>query len=237
MNTEWFNSVEMNDAQKTDLYNWCEHIGFERYEKIYKLIHEHVSGKVSYSMLSALARYDFNLSDFVHSMIKFIELRFRAFLINKYGDIIVSKNEYLYQISASVGENERFLDCSTFYDKSLPRETKLSDYLNASGMQTLFNVFLILNKEELEIFGQKEQIEKDFEIIRKARNIVAHGQVLINNEKLDLNEAIKVLFKYMPTEASRVKRITQLKDLTERILIKEGEIPACLLDKVSIVLE
>lgn len=85
MNKEWLKKVNMSIEESDDLQMWCENIGYERYEKIYNLVYRVIGEDfVNYKELRAIAKYDFSLSDILHSMMKLVELRFRSYLINHY---------------------------------------------------------------------------------------------------------------------------------------------------------
>ena len=81
MNKEWLEKINMTLEERANLERWCENIGYKRYESICNSIIEKTKRKsVNYSVLQVIAKYDFCLSDFLHSMLKFIELRFRSYL-------------------------------------------------------------------------------------------------------------------------------------------------------------
>lgn len=80
MSKEWLKTVNMTVEESADLEMWCEYIGYERYEKIYNLVYRaNDSGCVNYKELRAIAKYDFSLSDILHSMMKLVDLRFRSY--------------------------------------------------------------------------------------------------------------------------------------------------------------
>ena len=235
MKNEWIEKISMTQAQRRELEEWCACIGYQRYEELFELILKHAPESLNYETLNALARYDFNISDILHSTIKFVELRFRAFLINRFGDTQITKKEYLYQISEALSGYSSKLDCTTYYDKSLKETTSLAEFLNASGMETIFRIFLLLDDDILKEFGERSQLESDFQSIRRLRNFVAHGRLLINNTKLNLKESVQILFRYMPTEQSKLKRINYLNELHERILVSEGHLPESLKEIVKVI--
>ena len=235
MDKSWMQKITMSEEQRKDLEHWCERIGYRRYEQIYKMISNCSPQCLNYETMSAIARYDFDISDFLHSTIKFVELNFRSFLSNRFGDTPITKKEYLYEISEALNGSSLKLDCTTYYDKTLKDQTTLAEFLDASGMETLFRLVLILDDKMLIEFGPREQLIKDLEMIRRLRNHVAHGQLIVNNPKLNLKEAIVALFRYMPTEESKNKRIKILNDLQRRVLVEEGHLPQNLISIISVI--
>ena len=195
MNKEWLEKINMTLEERANLESWCENIGYKRYESICNSIIEKTKCKsVNYSVLKVIAKYDFCLSDFLHSMLKFIELRFRSYLDNNYGELLITRQEFLYQISNKLTNGKRRLDCSTYYDKKLKDETTLGEFLTASSMETLLRVLFLLPKKELEVFNKNiAQLKEELTKIKNARNYVAHGQVLLFNEKFNLKEMVVLM--------------------------------------------
>ena len=239
MNKEWLEKINMTLEERANLEMWCENIGYKRYESICNSIIEKTKRKsVNYSVLQVIAKYDFCLSDFLHSMLKFIELRFRSYLDNNYGELLITRQEFLYQISNKLTNGKRRLDCSTYYDKKLKDETTLGEFLTASNMETLLRVLFLLPKKELEVFNKNiAQLKEELTKIKNARNYVAHGQVLLFNEKFNLKEMIVLMLKYMPTKESKLKRIDELDKLNKRLFEEECKLPNILRESVSIVLK
>lgn len=92
MNKEWLGKINMTLEEREYLERWCENIGYKRYESICNSIIEKTKSKsLHYSELKVIAKYDFCLSDFLHSMLKFIELRFRLYLDNNYGELLIER--------------------------------------------------------------------------------------------------------------------------------------------------
>lgn len=239
MNKEWLKKVNMTLQERGNLEMWCESIGYNRYEIIYTFIANTTNKEdVDYSLLKAIAKYDFCMSDFLHSMLKFIELRFRSYLDNNYGELLITRQEFLYQISNKLTNGKRRLDCSTYYDKKLKDETTLGEFLTASSMETLLRVLFLLPKKELEVFNKNiAQLKEELTKIKNVRNYVAHGQVLLFNEKFNLKEIIVLMLKYMPTKESKLKRIDELDKLNKRLFEEECKLPNILRESVAIVLK
>ena len=125
-----------------------------------------------------------------------------------------------------------------YYDKKLKDETTLGEFLTASSMETLLRVLFLLPKKELEVFNKNiAQLKEELTKIKNARNYVAHGQVLIFNEKFNLKEMIVLMLKYMPTKESKLKRIDELDKLNKRLFEEECKLPDILRESVSIVLK
>lgn len=238
MSKEWLEKINMTLKERENLQMWCENIGYERYEKIYELV---ASVKqidcVNYEELRAIAKYDFSLSDILHSMMKLVELRFRSYLINRYGPIKLTKTGYIHEITRELGKNEKMLDCSTYYDNKLKSTTTLKNFLKVSGLETMFKVLLVLSDEELKVFERDSNTFRDnLTIIRTMRNKISHGQYLLG-EKTELKQAFMLLLKYMPTKESKLKRIDELNKLNIRLFEEECKLPNILRESVSIVLK
>lgn len=237
MSKEWLKKVNMSKKESADLQMWCEYIGYERYEKIYNLVYRANEGNfVNYKELRAIAKYDFSLSDILHSMMKLVELRFRSYLINHYGDIKLTKMGYIHEITREVGKNKKMLDCSTYYDNKLKSATTLKEFLEVSGLETMFKVLLVLSDEELKVFERDSNTFRDnLTIIRKMRNKISHGQYLLD-EKAELKQAFMLLLKYLPTNEAKNKRINELDDLNKRLLYSENNLQNELIEEIEITL-
>lgn len=237
MSKEWLKTVNMSVEESADLEMWCEYIGYERYEKIYNLVYRaNDSGCVNYKELRAIAKYDFSLSDILHSMMKLVELRFRSYLINRYGHIELTKIGYIHEITREVGKNKKMLDCSTYYDNKLKNTTTLKNFLEVSGLETMFKVLLVLSDEELKTFECDSNIFRDnLTIIRTMRNKISHGQYLLDG-KTELKQAFMLLLKYLPTNEAKNKRINELDDLNKRLFCTENNIQKGLIEEIEITL-
>ena len=238
MNKEWLKKVIKTQKESAYLQTWCENIGYDRYEKIYTIIKDYTGNdRINYAILKAVAKYDFCLSDMLHSMIKFIELRFRAFLTNEYGCITITKDYYLYEISNALSGGDKRLDCSTYYDRKLKDKTTLGEFLDASSMETLLRVFFLLPDEKLKKFDNDlSKLKSNLEKIKEMRNYVAHGQLVIKNNKFNLKELIVLMLKYMPTKETKIKRVKELEKLNNRLFHKESQFPDALFQSIAIVL-
>ena len=237
MSKEWLKKVDMSVEERADLQMWCENIGYERYEKIYNLVCRVIEKDfVNYKELRAIAKYDFSLSDILHSMMKLVELRFRSYLINHYGHIKLTKTGYIHEITSELGKNEKMLDCSTYYDNKLKPTTTLKNFLEVSGLETMFKVLLVLSDEELTIFERDSNTFRDnLTIIRTMRNKISHGQYLLG-EKAELKQAFMLLLKYMPTKESKNRRINELNNLNKRLFCIENNIQKELMEEIEIAL-
>lgn len=228
MNREWIENVIKTDDQEKELLLWCDSIGYNRYERLYDLISCVLENKVvPFELLRDIARYDFHLSDMIHSMIKFVELRIRAFLINEYGEIRVNREEYLYQISDALSGGQKRLDCSTYYDKSLKREETFERYLEASGMETLLRIFALLPEEKTRIIcGDFSRLRDELNAVREIRNNVAHSQVLLSKDNSKLKAVIIALLKYIPTEDMKKRRVEELSNLNKSVFVPKCALSA-----------
>ncbi len=100
MNKEWINKIIFRDEnERNTLVTWCENIGYSRYEEFYDFASKYIIGDVDYDIIKSIAKYDFCLSDMVHSMLKFFELRIRSYIENMYGYLKITKENYLYVIA------------------------------------------------------------------------------------------------------------------------------------------
>ena len=237
MSKEWLKKIKMTLEERENLQMWCENIGYERYEKIYDLVAcVKQNDCVNYEELRAIAKYDFSLSDILHSMMKLVELRFRSYLINRYGPIKLTKTGYIHEITRELGKNEKMLDCSTYYDNKLKPTTTLKNFLEVSGLETMFKVLLVLSDEELKAFERDSNTFRDnLTIIRTMRNKISHGQYLLG-EKTELKQAFMLLLKYMPTKESKNRRINELEDLNKRLFCIESNIQKELMEEIQITL-
>lgn len=237
MNKDWLNSIYFkNSSEKKQLEQWCENIGYERYEQIFSIVGSNSSKKVEFSILMAVAKYNFVLSDMLYSMIKFVELRFRGFLINEYGDLTLTRKEYLYQLSEGLG-NGQYLDCSTYYDNKLPDKTNLKTYLSASSLETVLRVLFLLADEKLKRFDANPAILKmNLLEIKKIRNSVAHGDVLLG-DKYDLKKIFISLLKYLPTKETKEKRVKELEELNNRLFDSNQNSIGDLIKNIVIILQ
>jgi hypothetical protein len=237
MNKEWLKKVNMSIEESDDLQMWCENIGYERYEKIYNLVYRVIGEDfVNYKELRAIAKYDFSLSDILHSMMKLVELRFRSYLINHYGHVKLTKTGYIHEITSELGKNEKMLDCSTYYDNKLKPTTTLKKFLEVSGLETMFKVLLVLRDEELRVFERDSNTFRDnLTIIRTMRNKISHGQYLLD-DKAELKQAFMLLLKYMPTKESKHRRINELEDLNKRLFVTENNTQRELIEEIEITL-
>ena len=237
MSKEWLKKIKMTLEERENLQMWCENIGYERYEKIYDLVASVKQNDcVNYEELRAIAKYDFSLSDILHSMMKLVELRFRSYLINRYGPIKLTKTGYIHEITRELGKNEKMLDCSTYYDNKLKPTTTLKNFLEVSGLETMFKVLLVLSDEELKAFERDSNTFRDnLTIIRTMRNKISHGQYLLG-EKAELKQAFMLLLKYMPTKESKNRRINELEVLNKRLFCIESNIQKELMEEIQITL-
>ena len=104
-------------------------------------------------------------------------------------------------------------------------------------METLLRVLFLLPKKELEVFNKNiAQLKEELTKIKNARNYVAHGQVLLFNEKFNLKEMIVLMLKYMPTKETKIKRVKELEELNNRLFHKESQVPDALFQSIAIVL-
>ena len=191
---------------------------------------------MNYKELRAIAKYDFSLSDILHSMMKLVELRFRSYLINHYGHVKLTKIGYIHEITSELGKNEKMLDCSTYYDNKLKPTTTLKKFLEVSGLETMFKVLLVLRDEELKVFERDSNTFRDnLTIIRTMRNKISHGQYLLD-DKAELKQAFMLLLKYMPTKESKQRRINELDDLNKRLFVTENNTQRELIEEIEIIL-
>ena len=190
MNKEWLDNIICTKKQKEDLLEWCKYIGFERYEKLYILL-KSTLGKVEYKQLKAIAQYDLRLSDFLHSMIKLVELRLRALITKDYGDIELTYDNYLYEITRILGDNKRYLSKKThFNEKDI---LSLSEYVNSSSMDTLLKLIDVLSDEKLATLSNRiDDIKEDLKLIKKIRNDVAHSRILLTCDNTLLKSSVKI---------------------------------------------
>lgn len=224
MNNDLMKMLIIDENESEELRKWCNYIGFERYDSIVNLIRKYEKENISYKTLRDIARYDFNLSDLLHSMLKFFELRIRAFICNKYGDVKLSKSKFMYEISDKLSGNKKKIPCDTFYERKLKKECTMRDFLEVSSMETLLRVFLVIDDETLSEFGNVEELNEMSKFIKELRNKVAHGNVLvgsdirIGNKTKSINELINVLLRFMPTDEMKSKRIAEINRLNNELL-------------------
>lgn len=128
------------------------------------------------------------------------------------------------------------LDCSTYYDNKLKNTTTLKNFLEFSGLETMFKMLLVLNDEELKTFECDSNIFRDhLTIIRTMRNKISHGQYLLDG-KTELKQAFMLLLKYLPTNEAKNKRINELDDLNKRFFCTENNIQKRLIEEIEITL-
>lgn len=216
MNDKWLDEIKYCDFnEKDELKRWCDYIGYDRYYSIYKLLDDKCE-EVSFKLLKAVAKYEFNLSDYLHSVIKFVELRFRAFLVNQY-DFEITKHNYITKISAEIGEGERDLDSKTHFEYGLDEETTFTKFIEKSGMDTLFKVVKILSNNELnELDLERNDLDKTLKDIKDLRNDVAHGHLLLLKNPNNLKREIVLLLKLLPNSELKKKRLFKLKEINNR---------------------
>lgn len=216
MNNDWINIIKYSNIQEKDELNqWCKYIGYDRYFSIYKLLIDKCE-EVSFEILKAVAKYEFNLSDYLHSVIKFVELRFRAFLVNQY-DFEITKHNYITKISAEIGEGERDLDSKTHFEYGLDEETTFTEFIEKSGMDTLFKVVKILSNNELnELDLERNDLDKTLKDIKDLRNDVAHGHLLLLKNPKNLKREIVLLLKLLPNSELKKKRIDKLTEINDK---------------------
>lgn len=217
MSRKWLDNLQyFATEEKTELEQWCTYIGYHKYKAIYNLLSNISSETITFKTLKAVAKYEFNLSDFLHSVIKFVELRFRAFLLNKY-DFEITKHNYITEISAIIGENERSLDSKTHYECSLSNETTFREFIEKSGMDTLFKVVKILSDDELKKLNlNKKDLDEVLKDIKKLRNDVAHSQLLLIENKDELKNRIITLLRCLPDNDLKKKRIDKLNEINKK---------------------
>ena len=217
MSKEWLDNIKYcSSKEKEELKLWCKYIGFDRYKAIYTLLTKITCEEISFKTLKAVAKYEFNLSDFLNSAIKFVELRFRAFLLNQY-DFEITKHNYITQISAIIGESKRELDSKTHYEYGLNETASFSDFIEKSGMDTLFKVVKILNEEELKKLNlNKQDLDDVLKDIKKLRNDVAHSQLLLTENKIELKNRIIKLLRCLPNKDLKKKRIDNLNEINKK---------------------
>lgn len=227
MNKEWLDEIKYCDfKEKEELEQWCKFIGYDRYFSIYNLLSKKINEKLSFNTLKAVAKYEFNLSDYLHSIIKFLELRFRAFLLNQY-DFEITKHNYITQISAIIGENKRELDSKTHYEYGLNETASFSDFIEKSGMDTLFKIVKILSDDKLEKLNlNKKGLDKVLDDIKTLRNDVAHSHLLLLENKAKLKRTIILVLKCLPNLELKKKRIDKLteinKNFKNELLVNNG---------------
>lgn len=234
---KWIDKILKDDEESKILEMWCENIGYDRYKKIYEEVSKMLDEVyIEYEIIKSIAKYDFCLSDFLYSMLKFIELRFRAFLINHCGNVELTKKHYLYEISDVLSNGENKLDCSTYYDKKLKEKTTFADFLSASSMETLVRLISIVPDCQLTIFNQNVcALKSELKEIKDVRNYVAHGEMLLFNEKFKLKHIIIKALKYMPTKESKNKRVVEIENLNKRQLDNVRNISEKLYNSIAII--
>lgn len=227
---EWMNDIVFqNEEDKKELIFWGNTIGYQRYYDLYYLIKEYKQDAISYELLKEVAQYDFHLSDQLHSMLKFFELRIRAFLCNKYGQVALTKEKYLYEIADALTNGKNRLPCDTYYEKKLKASCTLAEFLNASSMETLLKVFLAADDKELSAFGTGKNLSETCFFVKELRNLVAHGKVLAGasvrskGKEKSVKELYNTLLSFMPTETMRTKRSEYIQGLNSRFLVNESK--------------
>lgn len=217
MDKEWLDNIQYFEVEeKTELEQWCAYIGYHKYKDIYNLLSNISSETITFKTLKAVAKYEFNLSDFLHSAIKFVELRFRAFLLNQY-DFEITKHNYITQISKIIGENKRELDSKTHYEYGLNEVSTFKEFIEKSGMDTLFKIVKVLSEEELKKLNlNKKDLDDILKGIKKLRNDVAHNQLLLIENKIELKSRIIKLLKCLPNAELKKKRIDKLDEINKK---------------------
>lgn len=225
---KWLNEIVFcNESDKKNLISWCEFIGYSRYYDLYNLIKKYKTGVISYELLSEVAKYDFHLSDQLHSMLKFFELRIRAFICNKYGTTVLTRENYLYEFADVFTQGAKHLPCDTYYEKRLGESCTIADFLNASSMETLLKIFLSMDDAQLSVFGAVSSLSEICFFIKELRNSVAHGKVLVGSvikckgKMKPVKELYFSLLSYMPTDEMREKRLKYIQELNSQFLLTE----------------
>lgn len=220
MNGEWLDNVVCTKKQKNAILEWCKFIGFERYEQLYTILSGKLE-KVEYKQLKALAQYDLRLSDFLHSMIKLVELRLRALITEDYGNLSLTFDNYLYEITRVLGENKRYLSKKTYFNEN--NKLTLSEYVNGSTMDTLLKIVDVLSDEKLLLLSNDvSEIKNELKLIKNIRNEVAHSRVLLGADSSSLSKSIQIILKYLPTNKTRQKRIKELNTINRKFLISSN---------------
>lgn len=216
MSKEWLDNVICTKKQKEDILKWCQYIGFERYEKLYVLLTNKLE-KVEYKQLKAIAQYDLRLSDFLHSMIKLVELRLRALITKDYGNIELNYDNYLYEITKVLGENKRYLSKKTYFNEK--DVITFSEYVSSSSMDTLLKIIDVLSDEKLfALSNDIDALKNDLKLIKKIRNEVAHSRILLVTDNTLLKSSVQTVLKYLPTKETRQRRLKELNSINNKFL-------------------
>lgn len=145
------------------------------------------------------AKNDFNISDKIYSMIKFVEAGLRALICNNYGDVEIKKSSYIFDITKGLNkanfDNKQFneikcLLCDTFYDKKLEDECTLYDFINISSLQTIKKVFCTWPNDLLIKNGYSpNDIEGKVDILIDVRNHIVHNNGLVACKDKEKNKS------------------------------------------------
>ena len=73
----------------------------------------------------------------------------RAFLILNYGEVPVTRRNYMYELSNSIGAHRNPLACDTPYPDGLKDSCLLSDFLRAAGRETLIRAYMLLLDDKM----------------------------------------------------------------------------------------
>ena len=95
--------------------------------------------------------------------------------------------------------------------------SEFTEFIEKSGMDTLFKVVKILSNNELnELDLERNDLDKTLKDIKDLRNDVAHGHLLLLKNPNILKREIVLLLKLLPNSELKKKRLFKLKEINNR---------------------
>lgn len=73
----------------------------------------------------------------------------RAYLITTYGDVSVSRRNYMYELSNSIGEHRSPLACDTPYPKDIPDSCNIEVFMRACDRETLIRSYMLIPEQSM----------------------------------------------------------------------------------------
>lgn len=206
---------EASQEQENELRHWLEMIGTYKYSKYYNVLFNETA-EITFDDLKNCAKYDFNLSRILFTMLKHCENYLRATITSSIDDFVLNEvncQEIIgNKFGARLGPNFK-----VYWHLSLNFESSFYKYLDASALSTIIAYYLALPPAR--IIFDLEEVRKNLFLVKDLRNHVYHHNCLLDDMSINnnLKSQIILLFRYLPSPSTRRRYIASIEEELDRV--------------------